>query len=306
MSHGTGPHCFGILTLGGSVVIVDAFDAATIVTAIERFRITDIWLPPTALYLILELPNLRSRDFSSLRHVWLSTMAVSPSTLKQGVEVLGPCLIPVYGQIESGFITALGRRTTAAAAAGDRPERLLSVGQSLFMNRVAIMSDDGALLPPGTQGEIVVRGQCVKRYLTPDATAAARRFGWHHTDDIGYFDDDGLLYIVGRVRDVINVAGFKIPAAQIESAIRELPSVHDVAVISVPDPVRGEVPKALVVLRAGSTLTIQEVRSHCLARLTAKHVPAAVAIWDDLPKTPAGKIDKSTIRRMTLLDGISH
>jgi acyl-coenzyme A synthetase/AMP-(fatty) acid ligase len=253
------------------------------------------------LYLLLEHPDVRTRNLSSLRHLQLGTAATAPSKVKEAIEVFGPCVSQAYGQIETGFNTALDRALGAAAAAGDHPERLGSAGRSLFVNRVAIMSDDGRLLAPGEHGEIVARGRCIKRYLSDTATAEARRFGWHHTGDIGYIDEEGFLYIVGRLRDVVNMAGMKIPAVEIESVILELPDVRECAVIAVPDRLRGEVPKAIVAARTGAQVSHENIIAHCRRRLGVARAPTSVAEWPDLPKSPAGKIDKLRIR---LLDSM--
>jgi acyl-coenzyme A synthetase/AMP-(fatty) acid ligase len=230
----------------------------------------------------------------------LGTAAISPERLKEAIELFGPCISQTYGQIESGFITALDPRVAAASVAGHHPERLASSGCNAGVNRVAIMGADGRLLPPGETGEIVVRGRCVKRYLDEAATSEARRFGWHHTTDLGRFDEDGYLYIVGRMKDIINVAGLKVPAAEIERVIMELCEVRECAVVAVPDPVRGEVPKAIVAVKAGETIEAGDVMAHCRQRLGVSRSPAFIEQWADLPKSPAGKIDKRLIRSVAL------
>lgn len=298
LSHGAGPHSFAILTLGGTVVVVRQFDVNQVLATIETHHVTDTWLPPTALYLLLESPDVRRTNLSSLRYVQMGTAAVSPDKLKEAIELLGPCIGQTYGQIESGFVTTLDPQAAASAAAGDHSERLGSAGRSAYVNRVAIMGDDGRLLPCGETGEIVVRGRCVKRYLDEAATAEARRFGWHHTRDVGYLDESGFLYIVGRLKDVVNMAGLKIPAAEVERVIMELPQVRECAVIAVPDEIRGEVPKAIVSFKDGEAVTPANIIAHCRQRLGASRVPASIEQWADLPKSPAGKIDKSRIRAL--------
>jgi fatty-acyl-CoA synthase len=296
MSHGAGPHSFTMLTLGGMVIVVRHFEAGRVLELIETHRVSDVWLPPTALYLLLETPNLRTYNVSSLRTVRLTTAAVSPERLKEALEVFGPCIIHLYGQIEAGFITTLDPQVAASAVAGERPERLRSAGRSVFVNRVAVMGEDGRLLPPGEAGEIVVRGRCVKRYLDDDATAEARRFGWHHTTDIGYLDESGFLYIVGRLKDMVNMAGLKIPAAEVERVIMELPDVRECAVVAIADAVRGEAPKAIVTIKEGRAAKTSDIIAHCRQRLGPSRSPVAIEQWPELPKSPAGKIDKHLIR----------
>jgi fatty-acyl-CoA synthase len=300
LSHGAGPHSFAVLTLGGTVVVMRNFEPAAMLDAIEEYGVTDMWLPPTALYLLLERPDIRRRNVRSLRHVRLGTAAVAATRIKEAVSVLGPCISQTYGQIESGFVTALDSETTAEAAHGRRPELLMSAGRSLFVNRVAIMSAFGRLLPAMEEGEIVVRGRCVKRYLDVEATTEARVFGWHHTGDIGYFDREGFLFIVGRKRDVVNMAGIKIPASELEGVILELEAIRECAVIAVPDEIRGEVARAILSIKGGYSMSVDTVLAHCRQRVGAHRAPVAAEHWPELPKSPAGKIDKAQIRRVVM------
>jgi acyl-coenzyme A synthetase/AMP-(fatty) acid ligase len=298
LSHGAGPHCFAFLTLGGTVVIARHFDPHEVLSTIERYGVTDMWLPPTALYLLLDSPEIRRCDLSSIRHIQLGTAAVSPHKLREAVDVFGPCLSQTYGQIETGFVTAMDPVATAAAAHDDSGRLLQSAGRTLSVNRVAIMNEAGEMLPPGVPGEVVVRGRCVKRYFDDETTRYARRFGWHHTGDVGYLDDAGYLFIVGRIKDVINMAGLKLPAADLEAAILELPEVLECAVVAMPHPVRGEVPQAIVVVKQGGRLYPAAVVEHCRQRFGAARSVSAVSCWPVLPKSPAGKVDKQRIRQM--------
>lgn len=296
MSHGGGSHGFTILTLGGTLVVTRAFDAGAILGLVTRHRVTDAWLSPTALYLLLDHPDVRRHDLSSLRSLQLGTAAIAPERLREAIGLFGPVLSVTYGQIETGFVTILDADTMAAAAAGHHPERLLSSGTGILPIRVAIMGEDGRPLRAGEEGEIVVRGATVKSYLDPRATAEARRFGWHHTGDLGYLDETGFLYIAGRTRDIVNMAGFKIPAAQVERIIMELPEIQECAVVPAPHPVRGEIVKAVISVRRGQTISAQQIIAHCRQRLGTGKTPANVEQWPELPKSGAGKIDKRGIR----------
>jgi acyl-CoA synthetase (AMP-forming)/AMP-acid ligase II len=296
MSHAAGAHSLSVLCAGGGIVVMRTFDAREVFRLIEQHQITDMLLPPTALYLLLECRDGRCYDRSSLVNVRLAVAAVAAEKLRQAVELFGPCVSQTYGQIETGMVTILDAATVAAAAAGDGAHRLKSSGRTIFVNRFAIMAEDGSLLPPMAQGEIVVRGAGVKDYLDPEMTAHARRYGWHHTGDIGYFDAEGFLYIVGRLKDVINVGGFKVTAAEVEDTIMEIPEVLECAVVAAPDPIRGEVARAVVVSRSGQVLSSSTVLRHCRRRLGQAKSPTAVEQWATLPRSPAGKIDKLRIR----------
>ena len=296
LSHMAGPYSFTMLTLGATLVVMRTFDATDVLEAIQRHRVTDVWIPPTVLYLLLTSPDLKRYDRSSLKNVMLGAAAVSPDKLTEAVAAFGPCVSQTYGQIETGMLTYLDGETVAAAAAGVHPERLTSSGTSIYLSRFAIMAERGTLLPPGEVGEVVARGATVKTYLDSATTTAARRHRWHHTGDLGYLDEEGFLYIVGRTKDVINTAGFKVPAVEIEQVIMELPEVYECAVVPAPHAWRGEVVKAVVTLRPGATSSEEHVVDHCRRRLGRAKTPASVDFWSALPKSAVGKIDKLAIR----------
>jgi len=300
MTHGGGPSSFATLAMGGTVVILRTFDAHEVLRTIERHGVTELWLPPTALYLLVELAERRAYDLSSLTSVMLGMAGISPDKLKRAVRVFGPCIEHSYGQIETSFVTALSSKVLTDAADGIHPERLHSSGTSVYMNRVAIMDEAGHLLAAGGQGEIVVRGTGVKHYMNPQQTAEAQQSGWHRTGDIGYLDDDGFLYVVGRIKDVVNMAGFKIPAAEVERIVMELEAVQECAVVAVPDAVRGETIKAIIVVRPGHAIAPTAVIQHCRARLGNLKSPHSVETWPDLPRSSVGKVDKRQIRERLL------
>ena len=300
MTHGGGPGSFATLTLGGTVVIHRVFDPDAVLRTIERDAVTEVWLSPTALYLLLDAAERRQYNLGSLTSVMLGMAGVSPDKLKRAVQLFGPCITHSYGQIETSFVTALSSSVLADATRGVHSERLQSSGTSVYMNRVGIMDDDGRLLPPGEHGEIVVRGSGVKHYMDPQQTAAAQKQGWHRTGDVGYLDADGYLYVVGRIKDVVNMAGFKIAASEVERVVMELEAVQECAVVAVPDAVRGETIKAIVVVRPGRTIAISAVIQHCRSRLGNMKAPHDVETWTELPRSPVGKIDKRQIRARLL------
>lgn len=300
LSHAAGVVAFTMFTLGATNVVMPGFDALEVLRNIERFRVTHLFLPPTAFYGLLAHPDVRKFDYSSLRVFLLAASPVSPDKLKQGVEIFGPCLCQSYGQTEAPMLlTFLDQKTVAAAAAGDHPERLRSCGKATSAVRLAIMDDHGQLLPPGQPGEIVARGSLVSPgyYEMPEATAEIRTHGWHHTGDVGYRDEDGFFYIVDRKKDMIISGGFNVYSAEVEAAIMALPQVDECAVIGVPHPKWGEAVKALVVLRAGQSLTEQEILDHCKIKLGGVKSPKSIDFVAEIAKTPAGKIDRKQLRK---------
>jgi fatty-acyl-CoA synthase len=299
LSHAAAPVAFAMLTLGAKNVVLPAFDAPAVVEAIERERVTHLFLPPTALYKLLALPGVERHDYSSLRVFLIVGSPVSPDKLKLAVEVFGPCMCQCYGQTEVPMLmTWLDQKTAAAASRGLHPERLRSCGKATSAVRLAIMDEAGNQLPPNQTGEIVARGSLVTPgyYNMPEATAEVRTFGWHHTGDVGYRDEEGYFYIVDRKKDMIITGGFNVFSAEVEAGVMALPEVQECAVIGVPDDTWGEAVKAMIVLRSDATLTTEAVMAHCKAKLGPVKSPKSVEFCAEIPKTPAGKVDRKTLR----------
>ncbi len=300
LSHAAGVVAFTMFALGGTNVILPGFDPLAVLRAIEQYRVTHLFLPPTAFYALLAHPEVEKFDYTSLRIFLLAGSPVSPDKFKRGVGIFGPCMCQSYGQTEAPMLlTWLDPATVAAAAAGDRPERLRSCGKPTSAVRVAIMNDAGEILSPRQCGEIVARGTLVADgyHNLPEATAQIRAYGWHHTGDVGYMDEDGYVYIVDRKKDMIISGGFNVYCAEVEAAVMALPEVQECAVIGVPDEKWGEAVKAIVVLKDSESLNEDAVIAHCKSRLGGMKSPKSVEFWSELPKTPAGKLDRKTMRK---------
>jgi fatty-acyl-CoA synthase len=299
LSHAAGVVAFAMFSIGATNVVMPGFEPLEVLQAIERHKVTHLFLPPTALYKLLALPEVSRFDYSSLRVFLLAGSPVSPDKLKRAVEIFGPCMCQSYGQTEAPMLlTFLDQKTVATAAAGKNPERLASCGQPTSAVRLGIMDDEGRLLPANQTGEIVARGTLVTPgyYKLPDATAEIRKFGWHHTGDVGYRDDDGFFYIADRKKDMIISGGFNVFSAEVEAGIMALPDVHECAVIGVPDDTWGEAVKAFVVIREGASLDERTVIEHCKVKLGGVKAPKSVEFRGEIPKTPAGKIDRKSLR----------
>jgi acyl-CoA synthetase (AMP-forming)/AMP-acid ligase II len=299
LTHAAGPVTSALLSIGATNVIMSGFHALEVLDNIQKYKVTHIYLPPTALYALLDHPRVREFDYSSLKILLLVGSPASPEKVKLAVEVFGPCVCQSYGQVESPLITTwLPPEIVAAAAAGDHPERLKSCGKPTYPVRLGIMDDDGNLLPPGERGEIVVRGALVSHsyFEKPEATAEARRFDWHHTGDVAWRDRDGYVYIVDRKKDMIVTGGFNVFSAEVEDAVMELPQAAECAVIGVPHDRWGEAIKAVVVRANGAALSEDEVIAYCKERLGGVKAPKSVEFWAEIPKTANNKMDKKAIR----------
>jgi fatty-acyl-CoA synthase len=300
LSHAAGVVAFTMFTQGATNVIMPQFDAGAVLENIERFQVTHLFLPPTALYVLLAHPDIAKFDYSSLRVFLLAGSPVAPDKLKLAVEIFGPCMCQSYGQTEAPMLlTWLDQQTTAAAARGDHPERLASCGKPTSAVHLAIMDENGAILRAGQHGEIVARGTLITGgyHKMPEATAEIRKHGWHHTGDIGYMDEHAYVYIVDRKKDMIISGGFNVYCAEVEAGIMAMPQVRECAVIGVPDEKWGEAVKAIVVLHEGEEVTEDDVILHCKAKLGGAKTPKSVEFRSEIAKTAAGKTDRKELRR---------
>jgi acyl-CoA synthetase (AMP-forming)/AMP-acid ligase II len=219
--------------------------------------------------------------------------------LKEGLALWGPVFMQIYGQAEvPGLITCLSRRDHDIRGKPEDSRHLASAGRPTGACEVALMDDDGNIVGPGERGEIVARGELVTPgyFDNPEATAAARAFGWHHTGDIGVFDENGYLYLVDRKKDMIISGGFNIYPSEIEQLIWSHPAVQDCAVVGTPDPDWGERVTAIVELKPGATATAEEIMAMCKARFGGTKAPKHVEFWPTLPRSPVGKVLKKDVR----------
>jgi fatty-acyl-CoA synthase len=299
ITHAAGVMAVVFAAAGATIVIRPGFDAEDVLDCTERHGVTHMFLPPTAYYAVLEAQQARPRDVSSLKMLLLAAAPVAPERFGRGVEVFGPCIAQCWGQAEAPFLlTWLSPEEVAAAMRDGRRHLLASCGRPTFSAQVAVMDEDGSLLGPGERGELVTRGRLVTPgYLNrPDATAEVRAHGWHHTGDVGYFDEAGYVYLVDRKKDMIITGGFNVYSAEVEGAILAIDGVRECAVIGVPDDKWGEAVTALVVPSEGRDLDGETIIAEAKQALGSVKAPKQVHFVDAIPRTPVGKTDKRALR----------
>jgi fatty-acyl-CoA synthase len=280
---------------GGSIVVLPYFHPAKVLEAIEKYKITATMLVPTMLYALLDSPDLDKYDLSSLQTVFYGASAISPTRLAEAIEKFGPIFFQFYGQAESPMTISVLRR-------GDhdlnKPERLASCGRPVPWLSVALLDEKGNEVPQGEPGEVCVRGPLVMNgYLNkPEQTAEATEFGWLHTGDIARQDEEGFLYIVDRKKDMIVSGGFNVYPREVEDVLSAHPAVSAAAVIGVPDEKWGEAVKAVVVLRDGQSVPVEELQALVKDRKGAVYTPKTVDFADSIPVSPLGKPDKKALR----------
>jgi acyl-CoA synthetase (AMP-forming)/AMP-acid ligase II len=300
MTHAAGVLAMTLIPAGATTVVVEKFDAETVMDAIQRHRVTHLFLPPTAIYMMMAHPRVREFDYSSLRCFLYAAAPMSADKLREAMSIFGPVMVQSYGQAEAPmFCTMMGVKDHIDAL--ENPEharRLWSCGRPTMLTRLAIMDDEGRLLPPGETGEIVVNGSLVMAgyYRNPEATAEASAHGWHHTGDVGYQDADGYVFHVDRKKDMIISGGFNIYSVEVEKAILAHPAVQDCAVIGVPDEKWGEAVKAVIEPKAGARIDAGEIIALCKQALGSVKAPKSVDVWEALPRSAVGKLLKRDIR----------
>jgi acyl-CoA synthetase (AMP-forming)/AMP-acid ligase II len=299
LTHAAGVLCLPVMALGGRVVIMPRPDLGEFLALIERHRITHTFLPPTLIYMLLEHPQFAQTKLNSLQCFWYGAAPISASRLEEALTKIGPVMAQLFGQTEAPMmISTMAPREHFNADGSVARARLSSAGRPGPLVQVATMNADGALLPVGETGEIVIRGSLVMMgyYKDAAATAEASRFGWHHTGDIGRLDADGFLYIVDRAKDMIISGGFNVYSVEVEQALMQHPDVQDSAVIGLPDDKWGEKVVAVLQLRAGRSADAHEIQAFVKARIGSVKAPKLVDIWSDLPRSKVGKVLKKDIR----------
>jgi len=281
-----------LVAAGATTIIHRVFDAAAVVDEIARSRVTTVWLAPAMINAIMALPDIEQRDLSSVRLI-----------IKGGEKMPIPLIERIQRTFPSAwFADAYGLTETVSGDTFlDRDSivsKLGSVGRPCLYLELDIWDERGASVPPGGRGEVVLRGPKVFKgyWRDPDATAAAFAGGWFHTGDIGMRDDDGYLFIVDRLKDMIVSGGENIASSEVERVLYEHESVVEVAVVGRPDDRWGEVPVAYVVLRTTATTTPDELVEHCRRQLARFKVPKRVVLVDALPRNPSGKVLKRELR----------
>jgi long-chain acyl-CoA synthetase len=287
-----------LLYMGACNIIMKSFDPETTLGLIQDEKATLISIVPTHLIAMMAVPNLKNYDYSSLKFIWYGGSPMPLEVVKKGLEIFGPIFGQGYGQSESGpAITHLPKEDHDVIG---KPEerRLSSVGQPDIGVQVRIVDDKNKDVAPGEMGEIIVRSRHIMReyWKKPDDTRKTIIDGWLHTGDIGCYDEAGYVYIVDRKKDMIITGGENVFPREVEEVIYRHPSIHEAAVIGIPDPYWVEKVHAVVSTKKGTNCTAEELIALCKQNLAGYKAPKSVEFMDALPKNAAGKIMKRELR----------
>ena len=273
---------------GATLVLFRRFVPDAVLRAVGEERITMFFGVPTIFIGLLSL-DLSQYDLSSIRYEMSAAATMPEEISRRWTEKFGRRVYEGYGLTEC----------SPFACYNDLEEhRFGSVGRAVEGFELAIFDEDDREVPRGEWGEIVIRGPGVMKgyWGRPEDSARALRGGWLHSGDIGRMDDDGYVYIVDRVKDMINVSGFKVWPAEVEQYLYKIPGVVEVAVYGVADADKGERVAVAVVARKGADLTAESIVAYCRDNIAAYKVPAKVDLVSELPKSATGKILKRVLR----------
>ncbi len=283
----------GTLYVGGCLVILRSFDPTAVLEAVQREKVTNMWLAPAMINMLFQYPAFNDYDVSSIRFI-----------IDGGEKMPLPLIEKFRDKFpKAWFADAYGLTETVSGDTFLAKDRMVgkvgSVGKPVLQLRVRVVDAHGRDVLPGELGEIVLRGPKVFKgyWKNPEATDEALRNGWFHTGDIGRLDEEGFLYLEDRKKDIIISGGENIASSEVERVIYQHPAVLETAVVAIPHTRWGEVPKAYVVLKPGREASSEELHRLCSDNLAKFKVPKEFEFIDALPRNPSGKVLKRELRR---------
>jgi long-chain acyl-CoA synthetase len=292
-------HSYGIACMNGQflrskskTVVLRQFNLEKLFSAIDRYKIQYLPAVPTMYVYMLQYPDYKKYDLSSIRYFICGSAPLSIEVWKQFKEKFGGEICEGWGLTEAAANNAVNPV--------DGLKKVGSIGLPMEGMEIKIFDNDDREVPRGQEGEIVIRGPMVMKgyWRQPEATAEIIRNGWLHTGDIGYVDADGYFFITDRKKDIIIKGGENISPRAVEEVLYAHPAVAEAAVIGMKDPVYGEEVKAFVALKPGQEATADEIKTFCSQKLKRFFVPKEVVVLSALPKSLVGKILKKELRKL--------
>ena len=295
-----GAATFAITTMAGTSTIVTAFEPKAVLEQMQTRRVSVALLVPTMINMLVHHPEVANYDLSSIRDVLYGASPMPEAVIKRALEVLPAARFhQAYGQTEGGPVLTFlepERHVSEGPLAG----KMTSAGQAIAGVELAILDEDDNEVPRGIVGEICAQGENIMLgyWQLEELTAETLRNGWLHTGDGGYMDEDGYVFVVDRVKDMIISGGENIYSAEVENAIYAHPAVAECAVIGVPDEKWGEKVHAIVRCTEGEDVDAEAVMAHCHELIAGYKCPRSVDfVTDPLPLSGAGKILKTELRK---------
>ncbi|HEV2864977.1 MAG TPA: AMP-binding protein [Allosphingosinicella sp.] len=293
MIHASGTFVLPYWIRGGTAAILPGFSPADYVEAIERWRPAALNLVPTMLQMLFQLPGIEQADFSSVDTILYGASPMPRPVLERGLELWGPLFVQYYGQTEAPLaICALSKQDHVGAPA----ERLLSCGRPSVECEIRLVDEQGTDVPPGEDGEIVLRAPFAMRGYTDPSLDAFLPGGWLRTRDVGRFGEEGYLTLVDRTSDMIVTGGYNVYPREVEDVLSGHPSVAQVAVVGLPDEVWGEAVTAFVVGREAAACDEAALVAYARERLASYKAPKAIRFVEAIPLSVVGKPLRRALR----------
>ncbi|WP_017317768.1 class I adenylate-forming enzyme family protein [Mastigocladopsis repens] len=292
-------HCFGqnaILNAGlnvcATIILQRRFDLDQALYAINTHQVTMFFGVPTVFLKLLNT-DISVYSLESVRYYFSAAAPMPFEAAQNWQDKYGLVIHEGYGLTET---------SPCACYNHDLKYKLGSIGMPIENVEMKIVDGDGHQVQPGELGEIVIKGPNVMLgyWNRPFETAEVIKNGWFHTGDIGRIDEQGFFYIVDRLKDMVNVSGFKVYPTEVENVIYQHPAVAECAVYGVPELLKGEIVKANIVLKAGHAMTEQQIMDFCSERMANYKIPRAIHFVDSLPKNPTGKVLKRVLRKQSI------
>ena len=284
----------GIIYFGGTMILHERFDAEEVLKTIEREKVTYVGAVPTMCERMLHVLEAVKYDTRALRCLAITGGKVHPAVLAALKKNITPNIYRTYASTDSGQM--------AISKPADMEAKPNAAGRPVWCVDLRIVDDQSKPVKVGDVGEIICQSPLATHgyYKNPEATNAAFLNGWFYTGDLGYFDEEGFLFVVGRKKDMVKSGGISIYPLEIESIIYSHPEVLEAAVIGVPDDQWGEAVKAVVVVKPDSTVRAENLLAFCKERLSDYKVPKSVEFRTSLPHTEIGKVNKVKLRELIL------
>jgi long-chain acyl-CoA synthetase len=300
MFHASGSWpCIALMGSGGTGVLIQHFDPGLALKLIEQHRVTESLLVPAMIQMLIEHPDFASADKSSFKTVLYGAAPITEALLDRALAAFpNTRFTQAYGMTELSPMCAVLHHEFLLGQARERG-RHRAAGRAIYGVKLRVVNPDGIDVAPGEIGEICASGENVMLgyWRRPEETAAALRDGWMHTGDNGWMDEDGFLYIVDRVKDMIITGGENVYSVEVENAVARHPAIRQCVVIGIPSEKWGEQVHAIVRLHEGMTATEAEIIAHTRTLIAGYKVPRSVTFYaGEFPRTPANKILKRELR----------
>jgi acyl-CoA synthetase (AMP-forming)/AMP-acid ligase II len=300
LSHAGSVRILPFILRGALNVLHKRFDPLEIFKTIEREKITDISTVPTMLFALLDHPERKNYDLSSLKTITYAGAPTPVERIKEALNIFGPILDQSFGQAESIItITHLAKHEHLVRNDPEREKRLSSVGRQYPGVEVKVVNEEGEECAPGEIGEVITRSHLVMKgyWNRPEQTAEVLKNGWLYTGDLGYQDEKGYLYLMDRKHGKIITGGLNVYSREVEEVLAEHEAVAEACVFGVPDPKWGEAITAAVVLRQGKEISEKTLMEFCRGHLASYKTPKKIHFLESLPRNTYGKVLQKDLKR---------